>query len=111
MRVFFLDGNYSDSIRSCSETIFISFFFWLRIYILSVFKKLRQKYYPIQEILVLNISKWSENWQIHMPLVLTRAVRQQQTQCRVASHRRPGRRVVDQRDLRVPADDQAPLIS
>jgi len=53
------------------ESVFliISFFFCLRIQILSVFQKLWQKSFLIQEMLMLSISEWSDSWQIHKPLV------------------------------------------
>ena len=54
-----------------SEFLFTSFFSGLRIQILSLFKKLRRNSNLISIMLVLSISKWSENWQIRKPLILT----------------------------------------
>ena len=57
----------------CIESVFsfISFLYRLRICILSVFKKLRQKSYLIEKMLVMSISEWSQIWQIHKPLLLS----------------------------------------
>jgi len=49
----------------------MSFWYWLRIRILSVFKKSRQKSYLIKNMLVLSISEWSQIWQIHEPVLKT----------------------------------------
>lgn len=57
----------SGLFRIISVFLFIFFFIRLRMHILSVFKKLPQISYLIQEMLVLSTSEWSEKWQIDKP--------------------------------------------
>jgi len=68
-----LAGNVDRLISFCCRRFSYNenTLYWLRMCILSVFKKLRQKSYLIQKMLVLSISEWSQIWQIHEPLVST----------------------------------------